>query len=120
MPLETKVVGGECTAIFKNTTIDGAIETQMLYLKAALKAGVYRFDEKIVVDNSELRLDVGVAAFFDFSTGKCGFSHSLPGVIVRLFCDASRRKRPKIHWWVAYKGDALPNPTYPYPCKKPW
>lgn len=95
--------------------------TQVAFIKACIADGIYLDNEVIEVDNSKLRLQSGTAVFFDFASGACGFGHVLPGVIVQLFKDISKKQRPKLHWYVRYQGEALPNPDYPFACrKKPW
>ena len=95
-------------------------KTQVLFLEQALNGKAFANGECVTVDNRALRLDVGVAVFIDLTTSQCGFSHSLPGILLGIFMEMSRKQRPKLHWYLRYKGDVLPNPTYPFPCKMPW
>ncbi len=94
------------------------VALQTAFLK---QLGANLFVEKLKVDNTRVRENsIGVAVFMDLTNGNCGFSHVLPSEVVDIYMSLSALKRPKYHWWAAYSGDSLPNPTYPLPCKKPW
>lgn len=100
--------GEAITAVFSVDSSEDLIATQCKFLEACVKDGMYRAGETIQVDNSKLRLEIGVAVFMDLTTGNCGYSHEIPGVILSIYCDAMRRKRPRLHWYIRYRGQQLP------------
>lgn len=94
--------------VFDDVDDTAIVATQITFITAAIKDGMYLKGETLQVDNANLRLEAGVSCFMDLTTGTCGYSHSIPGVILEIYCDAMRRKRPRLHWWTRYKGQKLP------------
>lgn len=109
-----------------NTTIEfvgsdeRVVKLQTAFLGQLRKSGNLNLD-KLKIDNTDVKVNtIGVAVFMDLTNGNCGYSHVMPSEVVDIFKALSSLKRPQFHWWSVYKGSALPNPTYPLPCKKPW
>lgn len=111
---------GELIIGVEGETNARVLNLQLAFVKQLQRANQLSFG-KLAIDNTALREGtIGVACYINLATGKCGFSHVLPSEVVEIFKAQSALRNPKLHWWSAYQGDALPNPVYPFPVRKPW
>ena len=95
---------------------------QIGFVKAAIKDGMVKGD--VTIDNTKVVIGKkAVICFIDLTSGACGFGRVVPSEFAHILLGFHQKMktRVKVHWYLAFEGDQLPNRNWPFPLKGgPW